>query len=273
MNIRAFWLTYKRLRPAMGTSFGFVLMYAIFTQNMTYQLFLIAVSYFFIHLFGDCYNDYYDIEEDVRNERSDKLILNNLISPKKLYHLSIVFLAVGLSLLAFVNSLLLLPGLWYAFLLFSYSYPKIRIKKYNIGAYLLGGSVWVFTFLVLDFILLRQLSLSGIFLTIFCFSQFVFILCQKDSTDKNDEFNLFLSKDMNKSFRITAFFASISSVSLLFLSNGHAYFIIFWALNFSSKFLNLNNIRRNLITRSERSKLVLLEFLTPYLYVGGGIIV
>ena len=273
MSGNLLWLVYRRLRPAIGTSFAFILMYGVLTQTISYSLFFIAVGFMLIHLFGDCYNDYHDIDEDMRNKRQDKLILNEVISPRNFRNLSFVFLISGVALVAFSNTFMLVAASWCALLAFAYSYPEIHLKKYNLLGYLLGSSVWIPTFLILDLQLLGTVSMFGLLFILFSFSQFVFILCQKDTTDRKDNSNLFLSRGWKKSFRITAFFGMLSSLSLLLISLTEEMFIFLWILNFVIKILLLNKIRLNIITRSERSRLVFGEFLTPYLYVGASLFI
>ncbi|VVB59565.1 UbiA prenyltransferase family protein [uncultured archaeon] len=247
-------------------------MYAAVTHSMNHTILLIASGFMLIHLFGDCFNDYYDVKDDLRNGRQDKLILSGVISAKRLYNLSILILVLGLSFVALADTAMFLPALWYSVLLFSYSHPSIRLKKYDLVAYLLGGSVWIFTFLFLDMGLFGRISFLGTVFALFSFSQFVFILCQKDITDNKDSTNLFLSKGRINSLRITVFFGMLSSLSLLILSTTPPFFIFIWVANLLSKSLLLNKIRLNSITRQYRSRLVFVEFLTPYFYIGGNIL-
>jgi 4-hydroxybenzoate polyprenyltransferase len=272
MRRKLLWLVYKRLRPSLGISFGFVLMFAVLVHNVSLHSLLIAFAFMLIHLFGDCFNDYHDIEEDARNRRNDKLILNGVISSEGLRNLSVVFSVVGLGLLSLVEPVMLIPGLFYVFLGFTYSHPKIRLKRFNLPTYMFSGSMWILTFLLLSIVLSGGISTTAALFALFAFSQYVYILCQKDSTDREDFDNLFISRGWRTSFGITTFFGGLSSALLLMMSLFNPVFFLIWAFNFFSKVLNIDSIRRHLITRSARSKLVASEFLMPYLYVGGGLI-
>lgn len=264
-------MVYRRLRPAIGTSFAFMMMYAALAQGISTSYLFLALGFMLIHLFGDCYNDYYDVGEDIRNKRTDKLILSGAISREKFLYLSFLILVAGLALVAFSYQVMLLPASWYVLLLFFYSHPTIRLKKYNIAAYLLGGSVWIMAFLLLEVQSYAKVSKFGVVFALFSFSQFVFILCQKDATDKKDTANLFLSRGRRTSFQITAFFGAFSSLLLFLISIGNIFFTILWILNALTKTLLLGKIRQGTITRSERGRLVLAEFLMPYLYIAGGL--
>ncbi len=262
------WLVYRRMRPSIGTSLGFILMYAFLSGNFTKDMLLIAAGFTLIHLFGDCYDDCCNAEEDRRNGRKDKLILNGFVTEGQMRVLSFGLLFLGLLSVSSANLLLLIPAAWCSLLAFAYSHPRTRLKNLGIITYMLGGTVWVALFCSIELIHTGSLTINGASFIIFAFSQYVYILCQKDSTDRNDSINIFTMGKHGRPFMIMVLFAVSSSASLLALSASPALMIV-WAINACSKSLNLAKIYRGTIQRNERGRLVLIEFLTPYAYILG----
>lgn len=266
------YLIYKRLRPGLGLTFGFIIMYAIIANGLTFPLFLTAIGFLLLALYGDLYNDYWDYDEDVRNKRKDKFIIAGLITRNQSKYISFLFAAVGLLIAWFVNIFIFILGLYSFILHTSYSHPRIRLKG-SIKGYVAFTSIFLFLPFGLLFITAATSLLFTVLFGLFWFFQFTYILCQKDSTDTKDVTNIFLTHGWEKSTRITAVFGILSSLSLLLLSFVNIYFILFWALNVLVKVLNINKIRERLITKKQRYRLILVEFLTPYFYLGGGGIV
>lgn len=227
----------------------------------------VAAGFTLVHLFGDCLDDSYNVEEDRRNKRTDKLILSGVLTAAQMRIISFALLGAGLVALSFVDTLLLLPAMWCAVLAFLYSYPKTRLKNYGISAYVLGGSVWVLTFASLETVLFGGLRAPGIFFISFAFSQYVYILCQKDSTDTKDKENLFVSHGGRMPLIVTSAFGAASSIGLLLVSAASIFLVPVWALNLLGKFRMIGGIRRGSMKRSVRGNLVLIEFLTPYLCI------
>lgn len=264
-----FYLVYKRLRPAFGLPFGFILMYGAYTSSLTALLLLVGLGFVFIHLFGDCYNDYRDYGEDLRNKRWDKLTVCRNLSIEDMRSLSFLLLIIGLMVLASIDILLLALGLYYAVLLWAYSQPSIRLKNYNVFGYGVVASTFLFLPPALAFFF-HTFPLGGVIISsILFFSQYTYILCQKDSTDLRDTGrNLFLDRGWGRSSLITSIFAILSSLSLFCMCVGNFGLLLIWAINAYLKILNVTKIWGKEISRGLRSKLILVEFLTPCLYVG-----
>ena len=160
-------------------------------------------------------------------------------------------------------------GLLYSFTLFCYSNPKIHLKKYDFLGYLIVSLPLPLFPIVLNTFFNRGFSPFDMFFSIFCFSHYVYLYCQKDSTDLKDDTNLFLKRGWLNASIICMIFASLASVSFFALSLPSVILICVWIVHISSKSLNVFKIYKKQISRNLRSKLILIEFLTPYLYVGG----
>jgi len=266
------YLIYRRLRPSIGITLGFIMMYSIIIPALDMKLFMAAIAFFLIALYGDFYNDYRDNYEDVRNNRRDKLTTAGYISPIQSMYVSLILVFIGLSILLFINLIVLLIGLYYSAILFLYSHPRIRLKG-SVRGYMTAISF----FILLPFGLMYITGVEDVIMTCifgsFYFFQSGYILCQKDSTDTKDDMNLFIKHGWNRSSEITAVFAILSSISLLMLSFINIYFILIWLLNAGAKCLNVRRIHAKSITRNYRQRMISLEFLTPYLYFIGGIFV
>ncbi len=261
------YLIYKRLRPAFGFLIGSILMYGAYTGNVTSMLLVVCFGFVCIHLFGDCYNDCQDFEEDLKNERTDKMTISGMLSAKDMRNLSFLLLILGLIALGFTNLLLLALGCYYAILLWAYSTPLIRLKKYNVFGYAIVGSTFLFLPLFLNFLFHGiYLIEDTIVFSIFCFTQYTYILCQKDSTDIKDETNLFLARGWKKASLICILSASLAVIFLLKLILFCPLLLLVWIFNLISKVLNLSAIYNKKICRDLRGKLITMEFLTPYLY-------
>ncbi len=254
----------------MGLTFGFILMYGALTSNISASLLLIATGFFLVHLFGDIYNDFCDYHEDVRNARHDKLSVNKFMTPKGMRNLSFLSLLFGLLILSSFSNVLLAAGIYYAVLLFAYSNKRVRLKKYHIKCYLLATTTWLVTIISLNYFFMESMSLPIISLTVFCMSQYLYIGCQKDSTDKKDDTNLFLANKLKMAWMICITAAAVSLVSFGGLIYSPA-MAVPWVINLSAKILNLKKIHNRTITRKVRGRIVLVEFLTPYIYVMSGL--
>lgn len=265
------YLIYKRIRVGLGLTFGFILMYGVLTSNINAGLVSIGIGFFLIHLFGDVYNDYCDYHEDIRNKRYDKLTVSKKLAPVRMRDFSFALLAVGLLILSAFNPALFVAGLYYGALLFAYSNHSIRLKRYHIKSYLLAATtVWPVIVFSLNYFFAESLTLLNALFVVFCMSQYLYIGCQKDSTDRKDDTNLFLVNKWGSAWAICA----IASVIALLSFAGIIFSLVLvipWAINLSAKVMNLAKIRDMSITRKTRGRIVLIEFLTPYFYVLGGL--
>lgn len=267
MNRKLLWLVYRKLRPPLGIPFAFTIMSGVFLGVFSYDIVLIAFGFLFIDLFGNFYNDYWDYPEDMRNKRYDKLTTCGFISLKSAFWISVIFAFIGIFFLMLVNMFLLFLGLLYIFILFAYSHESVRLK-----GTVIGYSIVAFPLFLLPIFIANVNSISPFMalpLAFFFFSQYNYILCQKDSTDPEDKTNLFLVHGRKKSSSIVAFFAVLSSLALLSMSFMSVALLLLWAFNLFSKAYNINRIMLGTITRSLRSNLILVEFLTPYLFALG----
>jgi 4-hydroxybenzoate polyprenyltransferase len=260
------YLIYKRVRTGLGLTFGFILMYGAITTNLGLPLLLIATGFFLIHLFGDMYNDYCDYHEDVRNQRKDKLTVNKVITPACMRNASFLILITGLLLLLNMTFGLFLAGVYYAFIFFAYSNHAIRLKKYHYKYYFFAAAtVWTIVIISTNIFFAESFGpITGILIA-FCSSQFFYISCQKDSTDRKDDTNLFLANKWSFAWAICMASSVVALLSLAGLTNS-VLLIIPLMLNMAAKGINLIKIRDMTITRSLRGRIVLVEFLTPFLY-------
>jgi len=263
------WLIYKRFRNAFGVTLGFILMYSFYINQFSAALILFILGFFSIHMFGEFYNDYCDFEEDLRNERNDKFTIYNILTPNQMKLISFFLLSLGLIILYFTNFMVFLFGLYFTFIYWSYSNPNVRLKKYNIFAYILGGTVCLFFPIFINLLLQRGYLISDFIFTLFCFTQLIYLLCQKDSTDLKDKANLFLKWGWRRASLISIVFASLSSFFLLIISLNPIELVLIWGMNFLSKVINLRSIFSKKIGRKLRENAILIEFLTPYLWIGG----
>jgi hypothetical protein len=258
------YIIYRRLRPTFGLTLGFILMFGTLAANFTLPLLFTLIGFSLVAVMGDLYNDYWDYEEDLRNQRSDKILTARLMGRQQVKTLSITTGLVGLVMLMW-RPMLFILGAAYFVLLIAYSHPKIRLKG-TVAGYSIISAVYPVLILLLGPALGLAEGPDMLLLAGFCFTQYAYILCQKDSTDLKDAGNIFLSNKWSQSFAYTAIFAVLSSAFLLMLSAASKWLLIIWVFNMSSKAVNLRLISGRRITRSLRSNLVLMEFLTPYLY-------
>jgi 4-hydroxybenzoate polyprenyltransferase len=269
---RVLWLIYKRLRTAFGVSLGFILIYGAYTDNLTLSLLPIALGFWCIHVFGDCYNDYEDYEQDIKNNRKDKWTIAGLLTRKQIRNFSFFMCFFGLVFLLFINLYVFLLGLLYSTTIFCYSNSKIHLKLYDLPGYIIVEFPLLLLPITLNIFFHRVFSISDFFFALFCFSQYVYLSCQKDSTDLNDKTNLFLGRGWKNATFICIGFAILASSSLFTISLFSIVLPLVWGVNVSSKAINLYKIYKKEITRKLRARLILVEFLTPYLYTGGVIL-
>ena len=264
---RLLYLALKRAKPALALV-GFILMHAALTNSFSTTSVVIALSLGLAYLFGDMYNDYWDVEEDIRNERKEKLTVAGILTREQMKKASFMVLGAGLVLGLLIDFSVFFIGLLLGVLLIAYSHPAIRLKKYNVVGYaLLGVPFFMMPFAVeqhfsIDF------NLNTYFFGLFFFSQYTYILCQKDSTDLRDDVgtNLFLKKGWSNATLITALFALLSSVFMFLVSMSSIILSIIAVLNFI--FLKLGNIYlifTKSINRKLRFKITTLDFVTPFL--------
>lgn len=268
MDRTVLWLMYKRARPGMGLTFGIALMYAIVAGSLPLVLVISALGFLLIAFYGDLYNDYWDYEEDARNERRDKFTTQGLLSREQSKKAGFLFALGGLGLVLLANQVLFLFAVLSFILHTCYSHPAIRFK----GS-LLGYCVFSSIFLFLPFGFLAVMEVTSFLFTavfgFFWFFQFLYILCQKDSTDMGDDRNVFIVHGWKRSTLITGVIGFFSSAFLLILSLMNTLFLILWMVNAVVKFLNVRKIGNKTINKTERYRFSLLEFSIPYLYLGG----
>lgn len=258
--------TYHPLRASFR-QMGIILMYGAYTNSFAPLLFLVAAAVFCIELFGIVYEDYWNYEEDIHNVKKDKLIVAGLLSRLQTRNLSFFILSVALVLLWFTSPLIMIVGLVYVSGMFFYSYPTTYFKHFNLGVYLLGGAVLAAIPISLNLLFMRPFLIIDIAFILFVGFQYVYLLCQKDSTDPNDKMNLFVGRGWHNATLICALFATLSSISLFALSLFNVKLLIVWALNAVAKFVNIQKIYIQQITRPLRDKVVLIESITPYLFI------
>lgn len=260
------YMLYRKMRAPFGIPFGFTLMYAAYGGGLTQELLFAGLGLFWIEVFAGMYNDYWDIDEDLRNGRRDKFTTSGVFNRKQMWFLSYVSGLLGLLILSKTNFPVFLTGLYYFLLFIGYSHPRIRLKGW-VGGYAILSSMYLFFPFALNTMTHRSSQLDVIFAG-FCFSQFMYILCQKDSTDPKDDSNLFIVRGWKASTHLTFAFALSSSLLLLALSLALTSLLLVWGFNLLVKTANIYAIHSRKITRGLRSKLVLMEFLTPLMFYG-----
>ena len=260
------YLVFKRLRPAIGCA-GYVLIAASVAGTYSLPLLLFTLSFALAYVAGDVYNDYTDYDEDVRNERTDKLTVSGVVSPEGMRNISFIVLGAAL-LLVVSNPLAFAFNLLAAMMFFAYSDQRIRLKKYTIWGYLAFASIFPF----LPFVVPAAFGGSPQFsaaaaVAVFLFGQIVYILCQKDSTDRKDNTNLFMRHGHATGTALCALFALMSALPLIWLSLGSLPLLLVSGGNLALKALNVSQIATGAV-RSMRSRIMLFEHLTPLAFVG-----
>lgn len=263
------WLTYRKLRPAVGIPAAFTLMSGFIMGVVNPQLVVAALGLLFIDLFGNFYNDYWDFKEDVRGKRKDKFTTSGVMSRNGALTVSAVSAAIGFCLLLFSTPALFALGLALFLLLLLYSHEAVRFKGK------LWGYLMSFPYFFLPFAVTYGSEVSSplmLFpLSFFFYFQCIYILCQKDSTDMKDESNLFLNSGWEKSVRVTEVFAALSFLSLMSLSLLNPLIILACIPSTIAKMKNLNHIRRRTITKERRGNFMLVEFASHYISLTGGL--
>jgi hypothetical protein len=97
---------------------------------------------------------------------------------------------------------------------------------------------------------------------------YLYLFCQKDSTDPRDASNLFIKRGWRTASLICIGFGIIASAFFLPLATSTALLAV-WVQNALSKVINLYSIYTRNVTRTLRTRVILSEFVTPYLYLGG----
>jgi len=266
------YLTYRRVRPGFGVPFASILMYGAFNGGLTWSIFIAALGFMLLEVFGGFYNDYWDYDDDIKNKRKDKFTTLGLLNKYQARNLSFLIAAIGLVFIWFTNIFVFVISLYYSILFILYSHPLTHLKG-SVKGYMIATSMYLILPFTLNTLIGAETTLYGFMFGLFFFFQFTYILCQKDSTDKKDSTNLFMIHGWERYTKITALFGALSSLSLLLISFINPYFILIWALNAFVKFLNINSIRKKTITRKLRYRIVLTEFFTPFIYLIGVVIV
>ena len=262
-------IVYRIVRAPLGLSFGFVIMYGAFISNFSPVLLLSALALFLTELFGAFYNDFCDHEEDMRNRKTDKMILSGMLSRRHMLHIAAIIAIAALIISAAASVFVMALSIYCLVLYTLYSSRKVRLKG-SLPGYAAAASLAFFFPFALDAALQRPFSLFTAAFGFFFFFQGMYILCQKDSTDLKDKRNLFVTNGWRFGFASAAFFGTLASASLLLAAIGYGSFSFpvaaVWIFNAFSKGYNLERILSRKITRKMRHVLVLFEFLTPYLY-------
>ncbi len=137
---------------------------------LTTVIILMVISGPFIHGAVDMINDYYDYKIDVKNKRTDKLLVTGEMTPREMLGLTVLLLILGNFL-----ALMLLPRLLAFLMILSsilgvlYSLPPVRFREYypfsailpSIPYFLVSPIAWyVFTGSVNDKAILVGLILA-----------------------------------------------------------------------------------------------------------------
>lgn len=246
-------------------AFGFIFLWGVYTNNINLTLFLVALGFSALDIFGGLYNDYYDYRLDLRNKRKDKWISAGLITKNQMLYLSGLLGFFGLVALYLANMLFFLIGLYYFFLAVSYSHPKIPIGR-NLTTYFLVGAPYLLIFYVSTLSFKVPFTRIDIYYSLFAFFQAIYLITHKDINDTNDNTNIFLEK-YDLAFLVCLLLGLLSSAFLLPLSANSACLLALWILNlFVLKLWLLKKIRGRTVKRGFRDNVVLFEFLTPYIY-------
>jgi len=241
-------------------------MYGTYSGNLNATLVPVGASFFCIQLFCDLYNDYQDYDEDIRNNRKDKLTIGAGTDKKKIRNLSFFALFLSIIFLFFTNIFVFALGFYFITIAYLYSNPNVRLKYWGPTKYLILCSPFLLLAPMLNTLFLRTLSTSDIFFVLFIFFEISYIMIQKDSTDLKDRKNTFLMYGWRTSSMICIAFATLALVFLFIMSLSGPWLIFIFALNVLSKLLNISGIWRRKISRKTRGRLVTIEFITPHLY-------
>jgi 4-hydroxybenzoate polyprenyltransferase len=264
------WLAYRKMRPAMGISVAYILMSGAFLGVMGFMVFMAAAGFLLIELFAAFYNDRWDYADDMANKRTDKFTTLGVLDTKMCTALSAIFAVLSIFFLSFTGPLLLATGIFCIFLGVAYSHPKIRLK----------GSITGYSILVSPFIVIPVfIAMSGsvpVFnalpLSVFFVCQYLYVLCQKDSTDKNDKKNVFVAYGWERASRMIILFGGLASAFLFFLCLRNPALLGVWAANSVLKLANANTIKNMTVNRVSRGKIILLDYISQYLYVAVSLI-
>ncbi|KCZ72478.1 1,4-dihydroxy-2-naphthoate octaprenyltransferase [Candidatus Methanoperedens nitroreducens] len=175
--MKKFLIYLKATRPEifiMDWSMIWVAFFLVETEINTYFiitiLILMLISGPFIHGAVDIINDYFDYRIDVKNKRTDKLLVTGEITASEMLYLTVALLIIGNFM-----ALLLLPPLFAFLMILSsiigvlYSVPPVRFREYyplsailpSIPYFLISPIAWyVFTGAVPDKGLLIGLILA-----------------------------------------------------------------------------------------------------------------
>ncbi len=263
------WMIYRRTRVAFAFT-GFIIMYSLYVGILNTTVLLIAVSVFFAEMFGVCYNDYHDIDEDLMNKRTDKMIVNNTLTCRQMKFISVCMFFASIAASAFSGFLPLI--VLYLLMAFLYSNPKVRLKKYTIKGYLTVASTWLLIPLYMGVTLRGMLNLIDVFFAMFFFFQYTYLLSQKDSTDPKDKTNLFIRSGWKRASAICTALGFLSSLFLFMVSFASVPLLMVWGINLAVKVGQNHRVHMKRIDRSSRSNFTLMEFLTHYIWIGGAFV-
>lgn len=257
----------KRTRPAIGSVFGFTLMYAAMTGVFSIELLSMAIIFALTYLFIDIYNDYWDFEEDVKNGRTEKITVSGLLPRESVKNLYRGMLILALTLATLTNVFAFAYVVYVALIGFAYSHPKVRLKNHDFFGYIIVCTLHLAIPFIVDLSMGRQFGTATLLFGLFFFAQFNYILCQKDSTDFRDKTNLFIKRGWNTAAAICFGYASLASGILLAASIGSPVLLLFWGMNtFLAKAPNLYFMAAKALERDTRYILIGFEYLLPLLY-------
>ena len=269
--MQTLYLIYKRLRTACGVTLGFVLIYGAYTRNLTLALLPIAIGSWCIQECGDCYNDYQNYDEDLRNNRKDKWTTTGLVTRKQMKYFSISLCIIGLTILFFFSALpVFLLGLICAGTAFTYSHPRFfNFKARNlVGYFIVAIPIFFFPF-AFNTNFNRNIQTIDIIYGFFCFFQYLYLYCQKDATDPKDMVNLFLRFGWKNASVLCMILGTTALIFFIPMTFPLSFLTFAFGLMLLSKILNTYFIYVGKIPRKLRSKFVLMEFIVPYVYLGG----
>jgi len=270
MKGKAVWLVYRKLRPAFGISFAFILLSGVFLGVMNFKVIMAALGFLFIELFAAFYNDYWDFSDDIKNERKDKFTTLGLMSTRSCLYLSLILACLSLIFLMFTDTSFLMIGIPYLALGFLYSHKRVRLKGTITGYAILSSPFFILPLLIAGangIPLTRAMPIST-----FLFFQYMYILCQKDSTDMRDKKNVFMVYGWKRTSMSVTLFSISASISLFIISLSFPPLMLIWLFNTALKSLNIKDIAKGTVTRGRRGRIILLDYTTEYLYILGGLL-
>jgi len=248
---------------------GFILMYGALTDNFSTALLRIGAGFTLIELFGAFYNDCQDFELDARSARKDKWTTSGLVTKTQMRNIAGAAALAGIWLLQGTSVGIMILGAGYALALFAYSHPRLPLGR-NIMTYMILAALYLLLIPQMGAFFQKILLPEDVYLMLFAFFQSIYLFAQKDSTGTEDKTNVFLA-GWKRATLVCAISAVLSLASLLAITTSIIPLMIFWLANLYSKWYLVSRIVGKEVTRTNRGRILLIEFLTPYLYIAGGL--